>query len=61
MIDIQKEINGLEERLKSRLGWGLPVIIDPPELETRVAILMSKAEERGYDLPQKALFLWLKK
>ena len=56
-----KEINGLEERLKSRLGWGLPVIIDPPELETRVAILMSKAEERGYDLPQESAFFMAQK
>ena len=38
-----KEIDGLEDRLKSRLGWGLPVVIEPPELETRVAILLSKA------------------
>ena len=56
-----KEINGLEERLKSRLGWGLPVIIEPPELETRVAILMSKAEERGYDLPQESAFFMAQK
>ena len=39
-----KEINGVEERLKSRFGWGLTVAVEPPELETRVAILMSKAE-----------------
>jgi len=38
-----KEIEGLEERLKSRLGWGLPVIVEPPELETRVAILLKKS------------------
>jgi chromosomal replication initiator protein len=38
-----KEVNGLEERLKSRFGWGLTVAVEPPELETRVAILMSKA------------------
>ena len=56
-----KEINGLEERLKSRLGWGLPVIIEPPELETRVAILLSKAEERGYDLPQESAFFMAQK
>ena len=56
-----KEINGLEERLKSRLGWGLPVILEPPELETRVAILMSKAEERGYDLPQESAFFMAQK
>ncbi|BBI58696.1 hypothetical protein HSBAA_00020 [Vreelandella sulfidaeris] len=37
-----KEISGVEERLKSRFGWGLTVAIEPPELETRVAILMKK-------------------
>ena len=42
-----KEIDGLEERLKSRFGWGLTVAVEPPELETRVAILMKKARKRG--------------
>ena len=51
-----KEINGLEERLKSRFGWGLTVAIEPPELETRVAILMKKAEEAKVDLPHNAAF-----
>lgn len=51
-----KEINGLEERLKSRFGWGLTVAIEPPELETRVAILMKKAQESGTDLPHQAAF-----
>lgn len=51
-----KEINGLEERLKSRFGWGLTVAIEPPELETRVAILMKKAQESGIDLPHEAAF-----
>ena len=37
-----KEIEGLEERLKSRFGWGLSVVIDPPALETRAAILLKK-------------------
>ncbi len=46
-----KEIDGLEERLKSRLGWGLPVIIEPPELETRAAVLLSKANSMGVKLP----------
>ena len=46
-----KEIDGLEERLKSRLGWGLPVVIDPPELETRAAVLLSKASSMGVSLP----------
>ncbi len=40
-----KEIEGLEERLKSRFGWGLTVAVEPPELETRVAILMKKADQ----------------
>ena len=51
-----KEINGLEDRLKSRLGWGLPVVIDPPGLETRVAITLSKAEEMGYKLDEESAF-----
>jgi len=51
-----KEINGLEERLKSRFGWGLTVAVEPPELETRVAILMKKAEQEKVDLPQDAAF-----
>lgn len=51
-----KEINGLEERLKSRFGWGLTVAVEPPELETRVAILMTKAEQAGMDLPNEAAF-----
>ena len=46
-----KEIDGLEERLKSRLGWGLPVVIDPPELETRAAVLLQKASSMGVELP----------
>jgi chromosomal replication initiator protein len=51
-----KEINGLEERLKSRFGWGLTVAVEPPELETRVAILMSKAEKAGLELPYEVAF-----
>ena len=51
-----KEINGLEERLKSRVGGGLTVAVEPPELETRVAILMKKAEQEKIDLPQDAAF-----
>jgi len=51
-----KEINGLEERLKSRFGWGLTVAVEPPELETRVAILMKKAEQVGVELPHEAAF-----
>lgn len=53
-----KEIDGVEERLKSRMGWGLTVFIEPPELETRVAILMSKAEESQIELlPEVAFFI----
>lgn len=51
-----KEINGLEERLKSRFGWGLTVAVEPPELETRVAILIKKAQQAGIDLPNEAAF-----
>ncbi|MEY8204493.1 MAG: chromosomal replication initiator protein DnaA [Bermanella sp.] len=51
-----KEIVGLEDRLKSRFGWGLTVAVEPPELETRVAILMKKADEEGIDLPHEAAF-----
>ena len=53
-----KEINGLEERLKSRFGWGLTVAVEPPELETRAAILMNKAEQCNVTLPyESALFI----
>ncbi|MBY0544704.1 MAG: chromosomal replication initiator protein DnaA [Gammaproteobacteria bacterium] len=51
-----KEISGLEERLKSRFGWGLTVAVEPPELETRVAILMSKAEQARIDIPYEVAF-----
>ncbi|MCM2129302.1 chromosomal replication initiator protein DnaA [Larsenimonas rhizosphaerae] len=51
-----KEIIGVEERLKSRFGWGLTVAIEPPELETRVAILMKKADQAKVDLPHDAAF-----
>ncbi len=51
-----KEIDGLEERLKSRFGWGLTVAVEPPELETRVAILMKKAAQARIDLPPGAAF-----
>ena len=52
-----KEVSGLEERLKSRFGWGLTVSIEPPDLETRVAILRSKAMQLGVDLPEDVAFL----
>jgi chromosomal replication initiator protein len=51
-----KEMSGVEERLKSRLGWGLTVAIEPPDLETRVAILISKAEQASICLPQEVAF-----
>ena len=51
-----KEIDGLEDRLKSRLGWGLPVVIEPPELETRVAILLSKAKSMNHELNEESAF-----
>ncbi len=56
-----KEINGLEERLKSRFGWGLTVAIDPPELETRVAILINKAAEVGLELQHEVAFFIAKR
>jgi chromosomal replication initiator protein len=51
-----KEIDGVEERLKSRFGWGLTVAVEPPELETRVAILMKKAEQTNMQLPPDVAF-----
>jgi len=56
-----KEVNGLEERLKSRFGWGLTVAIEPPELETSVAILMSKAAADGVELPEEVAFFIAKR
>ncbi|NIR61491.1 MAG: chromosomal replication initiator protein DnaA [Gammaproteobacteria bacterium] len=56
-----KEVDGLEERLKSRFGWGLTVAIEPPELETRVAILMSKAQQAQVELPQEVAFFIAKR
>ncbi len=56
-----KEVNGLEERLKSRFGWGLTVAIEPPELETSVAILMSKATLEGAVLPEEVAFFIAKR
>ena len=51
-----KEVSGLEERLKSRFGWGLTVAIEPPELETSVAILMQKAHQSQIQLPENVAF-----
>ncbi|MFZ2452749.1 MAG: chromosomal replication initiator protein DnaA [Methylovulum miyakonense] len=56
-----KEIVGLEDRLKSRFGWGLPVSIEPPDMETRAAILMKKAQLVGVDLAQEVAFFIAKR
>ena len=56
-----KEVEGLEERLKSRFGWGLTVAIEPPELETCVAILMSKSAASGVELPEEVAFFVAKR
>jgi len=56
-----KEINGIEERLKSRFGSGLTVAVQPPELETRVAILINKAEQSKIDLPHEVAFFIAKR
>ncbi|HXY76024.1 MAG TPA: chromosomal replication initiator protein DnaA [Steroidobacteraceae bacterium] len=56
-----KEVEGLEERLKSRFGWGLTVAIEPPELETCVAILMTKAQAGGATLPEEVAFFIAKR
>ena len=51
-----REIEKIEERLKSRFGWGLTTAIEPPDLETRVAILMKKADENNIELPHDVAF-----
>ena len=56
-----KEVKGLEERLKSRFGWGLTVSIEPPELETRVAIINKKAEQTKTYLPSDVSFFIAKR
>ena len=56
-----KEVDGLEERLKSRFGWGLTVAIEPPELETCVAILMTKATAASVALPEEVAFFIAKR
>ena len=56
-----KEVTGLEERLKSRFGWGLTIAIEPPELETCVAILMTKAAQMRIDLPHEVAFFVAKR
>ena len=56
-----KEVSGLEERLKSRFGWGLTVAIEPPELETCVAILIGKAQAANVQLPEEVAFFIAKR
>ncbi len=56
-----KEVQGLEERLKSRFGWGLTAAIEPAELETRVAILMNKATQNNIELPDDVAFFIAKR
>jgi chromosomal replication initiator protein len=56
-----KEVEGLEERLKSRFGWGLTVAIEPPDLETCVAILIGKAEQAEVQLPEEVAFFIAKR
>jgi chromosomal replication initiator protein len=56
-----KEVVGLEDRLKSRFGWGLTVAIEPPELETRVAILKNKAQQANINLPDEVAFFIAKR
>ncbi len=56
-----KEVENLDERLQSRLGWGLTVAIEPPELETRVAILIKKAQQNLITLPEDVAFFIAKR
>jgi chromosomal replication initiator protein len=56
-----KEVDNLEPRLKSRLGWGLSVAIEPPDFETRAAILLAKAAARGLEVPENVAFLVAKR
>ncbi|WP_282296441.1 MULTISPECIES: chromosomal replication initiator protein DnaA [unclassified Stenotrophomonas] len=56
-----REVEGLEARLKSRLAWGLSVAIEPPDFETRAAIVLAKARERGAEIPDDVAFLIAKK
>ncbi len=56
-----KEIDGVDDRLKSRFGWGLTIAIEPPELETRVAILIRKAQESNINLADEVAFFIAKR
>ncbi len=56
-----KEVDKLEPRLKSRLGWGLSVAIEPPDFETRAAILLAKAHEKGVAVSENVAMLLAKR
>jgi len=56
-----KEVDNLEPRLKSRLGWGLSVAIEPPDFETRAAIVLAKAQAKGVELPEEVAILMAKR
>ncbi|RDS81494.1 chromosomal replication initiator protein DnaA [Dyella psychrodurans] len=56
-----KEVDKLEPRLKSRLGWGLSVAIEPPDFETRAAILLAKAHEKGVSVSENVAMLLAKR
>jgi chromosomal replication initiator protein len=56
-----REVENLEPRLKSRLGWGLSVAIEPPDFETRAAILGAKAQARGVALPDEVALVIAKR
>src|SRR3546814_8292784 len=56
-VRFPREVEGLEPRLKSRLAYGLSVRIDPPDFETRAQIVLSKARERGANIPEDVAFL----
>jgi chromosomal replication initiator protein len=56
-----REVENLEPRLKGRLSWGLSVAIDPPDFETRAAIVLSKAAERGLRIPEDVALLMARK
>ncbi len=56
-----REVEGIEPRLRSRLAWGLSVPIEPPDFETRAAIMLSKARESGIGLPEDVAYLLARK
>jgi chromosomal replication initiator protein len=56
-----KEVDNLEPRLKSRLGWGLSVAIEPPDFETRAAIVLAKAQAKSVELPEEVAVLMAKR